>query len=512
MAKAVESELKFEFPREALRAVKVALDEMTGDTERRRLTARYFDTANNDLWRRGVTLRLRSNGDASMQTIKRETTSTLDRDEYESAIDSDTPDLAALKQTGLSRLFRKPKIRDRLRPNIEVEVTREVSAVASHGAEVETSLDIGEVRANGALSPISELELELKAGEKTGLYALARHLCANAPITLSVVSKAERGHLLAQGALGRAYKGRQPKITGRMNCADALELVCHACLHDFILNMQAIKGSDRVEAVHQGRVALRRLRAALQLFKGFACDEDHDRLDEELRWISHVFGEARDLDVFQESAFEPAAKAGDIPGARELAEHTDARRNRAADVAKAAIESKRLRALLIDLVAWIESGSWRQRDNASSRQPIKDYARKGLKKRLRKFVKQADNFPEFDAARQHKIRIRAKKLRYMAAFFKGSPKLVAKPNRLKRLLERLELIQNCLGELHDEQAKTDFLIEEIESLPKGADPKIGYAAGRLAQPANDGGKKLARAFRAFQKLKSASRRSGAMVG
>ncbi|KAF2992312.1 CYTH and CHAD domain-containing protein [Methylocystis sp. MJC1] len=499
MANGVESELKFLFSPEALPAVRTALRrDAKGSVERKRLVSHYFDTADDYLWRRAITLRIRNDGDESTQTIKREKPSALERDEFETETKSNAPDLAAIQDAPLSRLFKKSKVRNGLRCNLNVEVERETSTVMLDRSEIETALDIGEIESNGHALHFSELELELKRGSRDALFELASALCAGAPITLSLVSKAERGHLLAAGAWGRAFKGHLPQLKKRMNCAEAFELVCHACLHDFLLNLQALRGADRVEAVHQGRVALRRLRAALQLFKPIVEDPDYERLDDELKWIAHVFGEARDLDVFQESAFEPAARGGACPGARQLADLTEARRNEAHDAANAAVDSARLRLIVVDLAAWIENGSWRQPERIDWRQPIGRFASDALRKRLRKFVESARNLPDLDPAQQHKVRIKSKKLRYMAGFFKNAPRLVSERKPLRRLLQRLEQMQNCLGLLHDEQAKVEFLTQEIGRLPPGTDPMVAYAAGRIAQPSAGADERLALAVDAYR--------------
>lgn len=497
MANGVESELKFVFSPDALPAVKAALSrEMAGAAERQHLLSRYFDTADGFLWRHGVTLRVRSDGGENKQTIKREHPSTLDRDEYETEADGAAPSPDAFDPTPLAHLLRKPKVRKRLQQNFEVEVEREASTLDFHGTQVEAAVDRGEVRCEGALSPFVELELELKSGERRELFELARRLCADAPIALNLISKAERGRLLAEGGWGRAFKGRPPAFSREMTCAEAFRLACHSCLHDFIINMQALERPDRVEAVHQGRVALRRLRAALQLFKPLVEDENFQPLDDELKWISHVFGETRDLDVFQDKCFEPAAKSGGNPGAAALARRTGAQRNRRRDELNAAVASLRLRRLLIDISAWLEEGGWRRGERAQ--EPLGLFARRRLGKALRKFVKRARNLDKLDPAGRHKIRIRAKKLRYMAAFFKTAPRLVAGRKSLRRLLGNLERMQDCLGELHDAQARAEFLMREIESLPAGADPLIGFAAGRLAQPAGDSDGKLAAALDAYR--------------
>jgi triphosphatase len=500
MANGVESELKFLFSPEALPGVRAALRlDAMGSAAPKRLVSHYFDTPDDYLWRHAITLRIRDDGEESTQTIKREKPSTLEREEFETATEGDAPDLAALRDAPVARLFRKSKVRKGLHCNLDVAVERETSTVTLDQSEIEAALDIGEIESKGRALPFAELELELKRGSRDALFELASELCSGAPITLSLISKAERGHLLAEGAWGRAFKGRPPQLKKSMNCAEAFQLVCHACLHDFLLNLQALRGADRVEAVHQGRVALRHLRAALQLFEPIVADPECQRLDDELNWIAHVFGEARDLDVFQESAFEPAARGG-CPGARQLADLTDAERNEAHDAVSAAVDSTRLRLLLVDLVAWIENGSWRKGERGDWGRPVGRFASGALRKRLRKFVESARDLPDLDPANQHKVRIRAKKLRYMAGFFKNAPGLVSTRKALRRLLSCLEQMQNCLGALHDEQAKAEFLAREIERLPPNADPMIAYAAGRIAQPSAGADGRLSRAVDAYREV------------
>lgn len=496
-----ESELKFVFSPNELPSVEAALSRQgQGLTEGRRLVSHYFDTEDDYLWRHGATLRLRDDGKNRIQTIKREQASALTRDEYEAQTRDETPDLAAFERTPLARLLKKQRLQDRLRANIDVDITREVSNIEIAGSEIEVALDKGEIRSNGAALWIGELELELKAGKTSGLFELARKLSLEAPILLSFISKAERGHMLGGGAWGRAFKGRPSKITRRMTCAEAFRLLCHTCLHDFSINIQALHGDDRVEAVHQGRIALRRLRAALRLFKAVVEDDAYQRLDEGLKWISHIFGGARDLDVFQEESFQPRARDGAIPGARALANLTNGERQRAHEQINAALSSSRLRLLLVDLMNWIEDGDWLRGDRKKVEEPIGRFARRALKKRLRKFTRRARDLAELDPAGQHKVRIRAKKLRYMAGFFKPAARLVAKPKALRNLLAELEQMQNCLGKLHDEKAKADFLIDQVKRLPADADPMVAYAAGSLAHPAENSGQKLSKAVAAYREV------------
>jgi CHAD domain-containing protein len=126
------------------------------------------------------------------------------------------------------------------------------------------------------------------------------------------------------------------------------------------------------------------------------CDEAYQRLDDDLKWLSHLFGEARDLDVFREATFFPAAKDTTIPGAEELADYTEAKRNAAHDAVNAAVKSERARRLLVDLVGWIEDGRWRRNGPTKLQNPIEAFARTTLKKRRKKLVNQAADLADLD--------------------------------------------------------------------------------------------------------------------
>ena len=54
---------------------------------------------------------------------------------------------------------------------------------------------------------------------------------------------------------------------------------------------------DKPDAVHQMRITVRRLRAALQSFTGIVSEEDTRHLRSELKWLGGVLGSARDTEV-----------------------------------------------------------------------------------------------------------------------------------------------------------------------------------------------------------------------
>jgi CHAD domain-containing protein len=131
------------------------------------------------------------------------------------------------------------------------------------------------------------------------------------------------------------------------------------------------------------------------------------------------------------------------------------------DAVNAAVKSDRLRVFLVDFFRWMEVGNWRQRTSAKPQKSIEDFARAALKK----LVKQAASLADLDPRSRHKIRIKAKKLRYMVEFFKT---LAKNSGQLTRFLRCLEELQTRLGKIHDEEAKIAFLQEEVRNLPEEA--------------------------------------------
>jgi triphosphatase len=251
--------------------------------------------------------------------------------------------------------------------------------------------------------------------------------------------------------------------------------------------------------VHRGRIALRRLRAALQLFEPVVVVEAFQRLDDELKRLAHVFGEARDPDVFQQGTVLPAAEKAAIPGVRDLANHMEAKRDAAHDAVNMAINSGRVRFLLVDLVDWIEDGAWRRSGSKEAQKPIEAFARPALRKRRERLVKQGADLANLDARSRHRIRIKAKKLRYMVDFFKDAPKVAAKPKAMKMLLVRLEELQARLGKVHDEDAKAAFVEQAVRDLPSCVSHMPAFAAGVLAAPRDLSGE-LSAAVDAFPRL------------
>jgi triphosphatase len=500
-----EIELKFLFAERDVAKVKALVAAASGARQaiHQRLRTIYFDTPNQDLWNQGFTLRVRAIGETHVQTVKRIASSRIQRDEWEEEVGRPEPDLGRIKNAPLARLASKTSIRRTLRPAFEVDVERTSVMLETGAGRIEASVDQGAIEANGAKLGVRELELELKSGDRSALFNLARAFVSQAALHPSLISKAERGHLLAGGAWGRAAKSSKPRLAKKMTCKRAFQEICQTCLHDFHLNLPGLEKFDNIEALHQGRIAIRRLRAAMALFKPVVFDFEYQRFRDELKWLAGLFGAARDMDVLRANLLPPAPKDQGSPWAGELAGDCEAKRLRARQAVVEALDGERARTLQLDLAVWIENGRWQRQSSGIAEDPVPRYAGARLRKRCGKLVKQGAALANLASGARHQIRIEAKKLRYMAEFFGDVPGVAKDHKRLKELINCCEKLQTALGAIRDEEVMANFMENEVGM---GADAANGLAktailpAGPPPRPTGGIAKELQKAVRSYSKL------------
>lgn len=503
VAAGTEIELKLLFAENELPKITALVSKNAHQLKHRRLHTVYFDTGKHKLWKHGLTLRVRSTGDGYEQGIKRFQSSSVARNEWEEQIAGPGPDLLRLKASPIPEFASRYAEEGRLLPVFETGTDRITFALAGDKRLIEASIDRGEIKAGEAKLGICELELELKQGAVSDLFELASRFVAQALLRPDTISKAERGYLLAEGAWGRAAKGTKPRLDARMPSGPAFQEIFRTCLHDFNLNLPLIEDIADVEGLHQGRIAIRRIRAAMTLFRPLVSDDAFRGLASELKWLAGLLGAARDLDVLLGHFADCEANTGGNARLREICCLAEARRLRARRALVKSLDGKRGRALLLDLLAWIEAGQWRGQFAGAVQQPITGFARNRLKKRLSKLVKRGEDLADLDAGARHKIRIEAKKLRYMAEFF-GSARGVAKqPKQYKAMITCCEMLQESLGAIRDQEALDAFLRRELQphkGLEASREPACAHRPGhRLRlQTAND--MELTRAVKAYSEL------------
>ncbi|MBV8850751.1 MAG: CHAD domain-containing protein [Methylobacteriaceae bacterium] len=480
MAREAEWELKFELDQshDVADGVAAWLPAGIRDAPPRNLHSIYYDTPKEKLRKRHTALRVRKSGDEFLQTIKQEDgAGNFARGEWEQAIEGPQPQQSAARGTPIEHFMARRRQREKLKPLFEVDVERRSCDVIKADSVIEASLDHGHVEADGNRLAIREFELELKRGEPSQLFETAREVVRQAPLRLSFLSKGERGYRLRDRSLTKPIPASTVRFRRRATAKEAMQAICRTCLHDLTSNVGTIDGEHAAEGVHKTRIAVRRMRAAMTLFKQITQDEESNRLRGEMKWLSDLLGEARDLDVLQMESTLP--KARELSGGRSLAEIVDEKRHAARDKLRDAVSSQRFNLFLVDFVRWIENGDWLKAHSKQGDGSVARFARRSITRRRKRLLKKADHLTKLPPEARHKVRIAGKKLRYMTEFLEPLAKSKEQRRDHKRFVKQLEKMQTSLGTLHDAEARGDFF-RDIADVPPAATSPDDAASAALS--------------------------------
>src|SRR6516164_5906694 len=442
----------------------------------------YFDTDKQKLRKKGLMLRVRRRGGRYIQTIKAASNSgPFERDEWETEIAGNEPDLSQANGTALEPLLNH-KLRQRLKPLFETRVRRTIYPIVDQVHAIALTVDRGTLDTGSHSLPLCEIELELDRGTVTELFDVARQLVRALPARLALKSKSERGYEIIDGELETPVKAAPIDLPAGANTRDTFKMIGLGCLKQIINNEVALIRGDP-EGVHQMRVGLRRLRAAMSLFAVLLRDQQTAAMKAELKWLVGRLGPARELEVLVKRVAAPMKSQrrrwGGMPSlSRKLAERRDAALTRAQD----AVKSSRFGALTLDTAAWLQAGLWTNprddlvRDRGDL--PIAVFAVEQLTRPWRKVRKKGKALAQLDEPSRHKLRIQAKKLRYAVEFFAS---LFARKRALKRrkqFLDTLGRLQDGLGDLND-IAVHQKRIAAIGIRRQRSNPNRAFAAGLL---------------------------------
>jgi CHAD domain-containing protein len=421
----LEHEVKFEAPPE------LALPDLrplVGGTVRlpeQRLVTTYFETSDRRLWREGLTLRHRMTQDdeVGIWTLKVPHTSetpALQRNEFSWAAPAD------MVPAAVTEALRGVLRHQRLGPLVTLETTRQRLALHGHDDKLLAELDDDHVLVVG--------------GARDGLRFRQVEL-----------------ELIDHGWEGREVIGRLEASGARIDPAPKLAMA---------VDLSQVSPED----VHQARVATRRLRSNLKTFSLVLDPVWTRHVRGDLEWLGLALGDVRDADVL-------VGLLNDAPELllERLADQRSAASRRLAHV----LESKRYLDLLDKLHAASERLPLAPYSRDKAEQPARVVLPPLIRHRwraVRREVRRAGSDPS--AAQLHRVRIKAKQLRYAAEV--AAP-IVGKP--AKRTAAAAERVQTVLGEHHDAVASEAWLRSQVDLGCKARDanlsPGDAFAAGSL---------------------------------
>lgn len=436
----------------------------------KKLRNTYFDTAELELLQRKTGLRIRYVEQRRLQTLKTAGQSVgglHQRQEWETEIESDTPDLSKIPTFLALRLLNP------LLPIFTTDFKRMQWDIPHGDSLIELVLDQGTVATTQASMPLCEIELELKAGEPIALYELALNLLEHVPLQLENRSKAARGYQLFQPKGYEATKAEAIVLQKNVTAREALEQIISSGLRHLQLNeLAALNPQHTIEAVHQMRVAVRRLRSCLGIFKPFIIkSEEYTELRSELRWLGGVLGIARDWDVFAENLEVVRAQLPDV-AIVSLQKSVHYLQTQARLHVYETLQSPRYHRLVLQLGKWLLQ--------CKVEQPELDVAAKTvvaeiLQQRYRRVKECGKQLLTLNDTQRHKMRIEIKKLNYAIRFF-GS---LYAADKSYQYLSYLSELQTELGVLNDMNV-AQHLLDQV-GLPSRAPARLilnGWYAGQ----------------------------------
>lgn len=423
----VETELKLLIePRHVARLRQHPLFKHAAHNTLRKLYGVYYDTPELDLWRAGITLRLRREGSRWVQTVKSGGSVTAglhQRNEEETGVAAPFPDFTAITGAGLAARFAPPRLRTQLKPAIVTEFSRASCMLRpAHGIAIEASIDQGIIKGGDATETVCELELEIKAGPPWRAYQTALQLLAAVPLQVEDRSKAGRGFALDGSVPRTPCRAELSPLTARTSSNEAFKLLVQSCLAQFIANQRGMLDTDDPEYLHQVRVALRRLRSVLTTFLPLFPECALAEPMAETRWLAATLGPARDWDVFTVETLPPiTARYTKHPGMAVLSGSASRLRRAADRAARRAVASARGQGLLLAFGGWLSAETWLtvmdDAQRAELARPVAGFARVVLAAAHARVLKRGKRFSRLAPPELHRLRIAAKKLRYVAEFF-----------------------------------------------------------------------------------------------
>ena len=220
--------------------------------------------------------------------------------------------------------------------------------------------------------------------------------------------------------------------------------------------------------LHEIRVALRRLRTLTTVYQGLLTARGQ-AVKTELKWLAGELDDARDLDVFAETA-GPAARTG--PALRQAVAAARTRAYARAGAALAGERWSKLTAILETMLA--APGAQSAVGRARAAAPAREAAAAALKRWRKRLGGPKTELEALSPTVRHALRLRAKKVRYAAELLGG---LFGQPTRQRRFAAALRRLQDVLGELNDIPAGVE--VARRLALESGA-PEAAFEAGLLA--------------------------------
>jgi inorganic triphosphatase YgiF len=476
---------------------------VAGDVRAQHLHSIYFDTDTGDLQRHRIILRIRRGRGGHVLTVKwagKPGAGTFERGEIEVKTHALVPDPLLLGQEVADEIARVTEGRP-LQTYFATDIKRAVRAVHVGASEIEAAFDTGFIVCGEQRMPVREIELELKHGDPADLYTFGLSLSQHYGVRLCNLSKAARGVLLSSGTHSTSVRAASLALADS-TVDQAIGTIIGACIGQFVNNWPALDGPDRVECVHQMRVAMRRLRTALALFhRRFPCAE-FKRLRSEAKRIASTMGEARNWDVLLTMVSEgPSTVFPSEAGFGGLIAAADVRRQKGYDRVAELLSHVDTTRFVLSAEVFLARRGWRNALSGDTlprlTEPAIGFAAGCLERLHRQVCKHGKKLIDLPPEERHEVRIALKNLRYAAEFF-GS--LFDQQSAIRSYTHAAARLQDALGHSND-LAMVHELMAQLDTDGEDAARAVGIIIGWYGRGAPMSDSVLNETWKSFRKAK-----------
>lgn len=498
-----EIEVKLEADAATLRRLLAAqpLADAFAGVRAQTLASVYFDTADDALAEAGLTLRIRKARAKRIMTLKwtPEGEGLFARGEAEAALPGEELDLDLL-DSALAGRVRAAADGAPLVARYETRIKRRAAIVTFGGASLEVAHDDGRILAGTRSQAVRELELEWRDGEPDGLYELAGRLVDGGARLLSL-AKSQRGLLLARDAKAGPQRATPPKLSEDAQTEDVIAAVARSCLAQFTANWTSLRDDGAVEAIHQARVALRRLRSGLAMFEKALPDGGFRPFRDEAKRIASALGPARDLDSFLALVREgPAPAMPEETSFSALIDAAQRLRVRACADGQAVIAAPETSRFVLDLEAFVVRRGWRNGLDIDAlgalAAPASTFAAQTLDRLDKRARKRGKGLRHLPPEERHELRISLKNLRYGADFFSA---LYTDAKGAKAFARALADLQDALGAYNDAVVANGVAASCEAEAGAAASRAAGAVCGWCARGVADADAGLLSAWKRYKK-------------
>ena len=243
------------------------------------------------------------------------------------------------------------------------------------------------------------------------------------------------------------------------------------------------------EPVHQMRVALRRLRSLIGLFHSAIASAEVAELRPGLKALAGALGPARDWDVFLAGTGRAVAAAfPDEPAVVALIGAAERRRADTYTDLAALLAGPALPELALHTVILAQTRPW-----PAGTQDIAAFGATLLARRRHQVIKRRAAPGDLPEAELHRLRLKAKRLRYAAEVF--APLFPG--GQARQFLKRVAALQDALGRLNDGVVAAELMHALADH--GGTGLAGGLVRGFVAARASDARADSARAWRRLRK-------------